>query len=155
MRTRTPRSFIAVLALGLALGGAACGSDDDDSATAPAEDGAAADAGTEAGAGDAADAEASEGEAGGSGDLPEAILGEEDAADLDAAFDAVGYETIMETVGDQLGASSVEVDGDDARIVLDDKTLDDAMMDCIVAGSFVDEGQTVTMVYPDGEELCD
>jgi hypothetical protein len=152
MPTRTPRSLIAVLALGLALAGAACGSDDDDSAAPAAEDGAAADSGTDAADPGADDAD--EGAAGGTGDLADAIAGE-DAPDLDAAFDALGFETLMETVGDQLGASSVEVDGDDARIVLDDKSLDDAMMDCIVAGSFVDEGQTVTVVYPDGEQLCD
>lgn len=81
-------------------------------------------------------------------------MGEDGDAVRDAIA-AVPSETVFEIVADQLDPRpQVEIDGTDIRLVFDGGTVDDATFDCIVAGSFVEAGQTLTVVYPDGEQVC-
>jgi len=76
-------------------------------------------------------------------------------ADLDAAISAIPAQSRFEAVAGQLDPEpSVEIDGGDIRLVFDGGTVADATFACIVGGSFVEPGETLTVVYPDGEQAC-
>lgn len=79
----------------------------------------------------------------------------EQGADLDAAISAIPAQSRFEAVAGQLDPEpSVEIDGGDIRLVFDGGTVADATFACIVGGSFVEPGETLTLVYPDGEQAC-
>jgi hypothetical protein len=74
---------------------------------------------------------------------------------VDDAIASLPAETTWGIVADQLGDNvELEIVGADIRLTFDSGTTDDALFDCTVANSFVEEGQSVTMVYPDGEVTC-
>ncbi len=151
--TRPSRTFataatglVAVMALA-----AGCGGGDDDSASTP-------NAGTVA-AGSVAGTEppGEQTPGGGTGEILDELtdaMGESGDVVSDA-IDALPTESLWGIVADQLGDDvGVEIDGVDIQLVFQDGSVDDALFDCTVANSFVEEGQTVTMVYPDGNVTC-
>ena len=77
--------------------------------------------------------------------------------DFDEALDAVGCESIINIAAEQLDPSpEVSFDGNDATLTFSEGSVDsNAWLPCGVMGAFVEEGQTVTVVYPDGQQLCE
>jgi hypothetical protein len=153
-RSTSSRTLLVCLAaVTLAAG---CGdSGDTESAAEPAAtlpDAAGAPSGSEA----APDSDAVTGEAG-DGTVRDELtdaMGEQGQT-VDDAIAALPAETTWGIVADQLGADDLEIDGAAIRLSFESRTTDDAIFDCIVAASFVQEGQTVTMSYPDGDVVCD
>ena len=146
--TRTLLGCLATISLAIA----ACGGSDD--AEPAAEPAPTADAG-ESGTDDQSSAETGVGEAG-DGEIREQItdaMGEEGEA-LDDAIASLPAETTWGIVADQIKADDLEIVGADIRLTFESGTADDGLFDCTVAGAFVEEGQTVTMIYPDGEVVC-
>lgn len=79
----------------------------------------------------------------------------EQGADVNAAISALSPESRFSAVAGQLEPEPrVEVDGTDIRLVFDGGSVSNAMFDCLVGGAFVEPGETLTMVYPDGEQAC-
>lgn len=144
--TRTMLGCLAALSLAVT----ACGGSDD---AQPASDAAAAPAPTAAvgadtsgdGVGEAGDGEIRE-------ELTDA-MGEQGQV-VDDAIASLPAETTWGIVADQLEADDLEIVGADIRLTFEFGTTDNGLFDCTVANSFVEEGQTVTMVYPDGEVTC-
>ncbi|MFP5488639.1 MAG: hypothetical protein ACLGHQ_10080 [Acidimicrobiia bacterium] len=87
-------------------------------------------------------------------DVLTGVMGDE-GADLDAAISAIPPETRFTAVASQLEPEpDVEVNGTDIRLVFDGGSVSDATFACLVGGGFVEPGETLTMVYPDGEQAC-
>ena len=66
-------------------------------------------------------------------------------------------ETIVELAAEQLSPqpSDVVVEGNDATLTFAEGSADaDSWLPCSVLKAFLEDGQTVTVVYPDGEALC-
>ncbi len=137
---------------------AACGGSDDSAPAQPAPtDAPSSDAG---GSDDAGDAD----QAGDTGDTGSGSVGGGEIIDtlddaigggLDEALDSLPAETLWGIVADQLGDDvDVEIEGADIRLTLNEGTADDSTMDCVVTSMFIEEGQVVTMVYPDGDVTC-
>jgi len=141
---------------------AACGgSDDPDPAQpsptdAPSSDSADTDSqadADQAGAGDSADTGAAD--ASGGGEIIDQ-LDEGMGGGLDEALDSLPGGAVWSIVADQLGDDvELEIDGVDVRFTLNEGSTDDGIMDCLIAGAFAEAGETITMIYPDGEVLCD
>jgi len=155
------RALIGCLAAAtLAL--AACGgSDDPDPAQpsptdAPSSDSADTDSqadADQAGAGDSADTGAAD--ASGGGEIIDQ-LDEGMGGGLDEALDSLPGGAVWSIVADQLGDDvELEIDGVDVRFTLNEGSTDDGIMDCLIAGAFAEAGETITMIYPDGDVLCD
>lgn len=85
---------------------------------------------------------------------------EADQADAPADEDSSIYSGELETLGTALkagtGADSFSVDGTTVRLHFSEGSREDvsAHINCSAAGSVVDEGHTVILVYPDGERDC-
>jgi len=137
---------------------AACGGSDDPEPAQPSP--------TDAPSSDGADAQTdADADAGGSGDAGAATSDGGEVVDqlddamgggLDEALDAMPTEGLWGIVADQLGDDvEVEIAGADIRLTLNEGSTDDAIGHCLISGSFVEEGQVVTLVYPDGEVNCD
>jgi len=141
---------------------AACGgSDDPDPAQpsptdAPSSDSADTDSqadADQAGAGDSADTGAAD--ASGGGEIIDQ-LDEGMGGGLDEALDSLPGGAVWSIVADQLGDDvELEIDGVDVRFTLNEGSTDDGIMDCLIAGAFAEAGETITMIYPDGDVLCD
>ena len=155
------RALIGCLAAAtLAL--AACGgSDDPDPAQpsptdAPSSDSADTDSqadADQAGAGDSADTGAAD--ASGGGEIIDQ-LDEGMGGGLDEALDSLPSGAVWSIVADQLGDDvELEIDGVDVRFTLNEGSTDDGIMHCLIAGAFAEAGETITMIYPDGDVLCD
>ena len=147
-----------VAAATLAL--AACGGSDDSEPAQPAPtDVPSSDSASEpqadadqAGAGDSADAGGAD--ASGGGEIIDQ-LDEGMGGGLDEALDSLPDGAIWSIVADQLGADvELEIDGVDVRFTLNEGSTDDGIMDCLIAGAFVEGGEIITMIYPDGEVTC-
>jgi hypothetical protein len=155
-RSTPTRTLLACLTA-VTLVAAACGDSDDAQTPEPAatsadDAGASSDSDTNSDAGSGTGV----GEAGDDtirGELTDA-MGEQGQT-VDDAIAALPAETTWGIVADQLGADDLEIDGAAIRLSFESRTPDDAIFDCIVAASFVQEGQTVTMSYPDGDVVCD
>ncbi|MEP1124822.1 MAG: hypothetical protein ABJH68_13130 [Ilumatobacter sp.] len=148
-RLRRPLAVAALAALALT----ACGGSDDSSTDTPAVDGATQD--------DASvEDDASVDEA--SSDSGEPPIGVDESGDIDfsddvdSALDAVGFEGIVGIAADQLDPKpAVEVDGDNATLTFSEGSVEaDAWLPCSVMSALISDGQTVTVVYPDGEQVC-
>lgn len=98
------------------------------------------------------------GDGDGDGDTVRDVLTDamgEQGADVNAAISALSPESRFSAVAGQLEPEPrVEVDGTDIRLVFDGGSVSNAMFDCLVGGAFVEPGETLTMVYPDGEQAC-
>jgi hypothetical protein len=139
---------------------AACGGSDDPEPAqpsptdAPSSDSASepqADA-DQAGAGDSADTGAAD--ASGGGEIIDQ-LDEGMGGGLDEALYSLPDGAILGIVADQLGDDvDVEIEGADIRLTLNEGSTDDAIMDCSIAGAFVEGGEIVTVIYPDGDVTC-
>jgi hypothetical protein len=142
--TRTALAALAACSLALT----ACGGDDEDT-TPP--DTPSSEAATDA----PTDAPAIEFEPG--DNVVDAVtdaMGEDGQA-LDDALAAMSPEARFGPVASQLDPEpTVEVDGSDIRLVFDGSSVGNATFDCIVGGAFLEPGETLTMVYPDGEQEC-
>lgn len=85
---------------------------------------------------------------------------EADQADAPADEDSSIYSGELETLGTALkagtGADSFSVDGTTVRLHFSEGSREDvsAHINCSAAGSVVDDGHTVILVYPDGERDC-
>ena len=150
IRITSTALLAGVLALGLIAG---CGSDDAEESSPPATQ-AATDAtpntetGTD-GTGEIADD--------GTGEIADELLDEmgEQGQTVGDAIASLPDETTWGIVADQLGDNvGVEIDGAEILLTFDEGTLDTADFDCLVAASFREEGQIVTMSYPDGDVTC-
>jgi hypothetical protein len=77
--------------------------------------------------------------------------------DVDQALDGVGFESIITIAAEQLDPSpEVSFDGNDATLTFSEGSVDsNAWLPCGVMAAFVEAGQTVTVVYPDGRQLCE
>ncbi len=177
--TRTNRT--ARLVTSVALAGAvllgACGSDDDEPAAEPAAEEPADDSSSDSNSdsGDDSSSDSGDGDAGEAGDDTTsggdasvegaAELGQEVADDILGAVDEDGTlsdaisslspETRFGAVASQLEPEpEIVVDGTTIRFVFPGGTTDDSMMSCIIAGSFVEPGETLVLEYPDGEVEC-
>lgn len=143
-------SIIAVAALTLA----SCGGDDD--AQPSPQVGVANDATSADTTGNDTTSDDATGQLveGGVVDVLADAMGEDGEAVRDALA-AVPSETMFAIVADQLDPRpTVEIAGNDIRLVFDGGTVDNATFDCIVAGSFLEQGQTLTVIYPDGRQVC-
>jgi len=139
---------------------AACGGSDDPAPAqsaptdAPSSDSASepqADA-DQAGAGDSADTGAAD--ASGGGEIIDQ-LDDGMGGGLDEALDSLPDGAIWSIVADQLGDDvELEIDGVDVRFTLNEGSTDDGIMDCLIAGAFVEGGEIITMIYPDGDVTC-
>lgn len=78
-------------------------------------------------------------------------IGGQEAVD---AFAELGIGAKAEGMAFALGGRYELVDDTTVRLILDDKTLDDQLFDCIVVGAILDPGETVIVVYPDGQATC-
>ncbi len=149
-RSTPTRALLACLAA-VALAATACGGSDDaqpasEPAPTAADDSGTDDSGTDdSGVGEARD-----------GEIRDEITDEmgELGQGVDDAIASLPAETTWGIVADQLEADDLEIAGSDIRLTFESGTSDNALFDCTVANSFVEEGQTVTMVYPDGEVVC-
>ena len=155
--TRALIGCIAAATLALAACG---GSDDPDPAQpsptdAPSSDSADTDSqadADQAGAGDSADTGAAD--ASGGGEIIDQ-LDEGMGGGLDEALDSLPGGAVWSIVADQLGDDvELEIDGVDVRFTLNEGSTDDGIMDCLIAGAFAEAGETITMIYPDGEVTC-
>lgn len=73
----------------------------------------------------------------------------------DDAIGGLSAETRYDIVAGQLDPEpTVEIDGDDIRLVFSGGSVADAQLGCIVASVTQVPSETVTLVYPDGEEAC-
>jgi len=137
-----------VAALSLAL--AACGGSDD---AEPADEPAEADAATTEV--DAAPTEGADADTGSGADAQTDATGD-DGQTLGDAMDSMTPEVRMGVVADVLGENvGLDIDGTDIRLTLNEGTVDfDAVTDCIGALSLAVEGETITLIYPDGEYTC-
>ncbi len=160
-RLRRPLAIAALAALTLT----ACGGSDDATTDTPAADDATTDDASPAA--DAPDEDASPVDDppsidGASSDSGEAPIGVDENGDIDfsddvdSALDAVGFEGIVGIAADQLDPKpTVEVDGDNATLTFSEGSLEsNAWLPCGVMSALISEGQTVTVVYPDGEQVC-
>jgi hypothetical protein len=78
-----------------------------------------------------------------------------DGASVDAAISSLSTETRFEVVVDRLDPRpTLEIDGSAIRFVFDSGSTQDAILVCMIGGSFVEPGETLTLVYPDGEQVC-
>ena len=155
--TRALIGCIAAATLALAACG---GSDDPDPAQpsptdAPSSDSADTDSqadADQAGAGDSADTGAAD--ASGGGEIIDQ-LDEGMGGGLDEALDSLPGGAVWSIVADQLGDDvELEIDGVDVRFTLNEGSTDDGIMDCLIAGAFAEAGETITMIYPDGDVNC-
>ncbi|MEM1331943.1 MAG: hypothetical protein AAGG08_00670 [Actinomycetota bacterium] len=144
-----PRTLLTGLAAA-ALVVAACGSDDDadDTTDASSDTETVADEPTASGDGDGSEVLADN-------EVRDDVI---DAVDpdgqLDDAIGGLSAETRYDIVAGQIGDPEIEINGDDIRLVYDSGSVDDAFGNCIVASVTQLETETVTLVYPDGEEVC-
>ena len=147
-RPRRRALLAGVAALSLAL--AACGGSDD---AEPADEPAEADAATTEV--DAAPTEGADADTGSGADAQTDATGD-DGQTLGDAMDSMTPEVRMGVVADVLGENvGLDIDGTDIRLTLNEGTVDfDAVTDCIGALSLAVEGETITLIYPDGEYTC-
>lgn len=82
--------------------------------------------------------------------LVDAIGGDE-AADM---LSSVGIGAKANGLAFALGGEFEVVDETTARLILGDGTVEDKTFDCIVVGAILDPGETVILVYPDGQATC-
>lgn len=132
--------------LALALLFAACGDDDDtSSADVSADVDAEVDADVD---GDGFDSKS---------DAGDSIIGavDEDGT-LSDALDSLSIDTRLGAGLSGLGAEGeIEVQSEnEATVTFEDRSVDEALTDCIILGSIIEEDETVTLVYDDGEETC-
>lgn len=137
---------------------AACGGDDD--AQTPAVEATAAPDSDDVAAGDESGVQDDSGSVEMSGDdasdmITDALGEGDDGETFDDALATVSPETRYGIAAGQLDPEpSVEVDGTEIRLVFDGGTVANAFIDCIIATVTAAEGETVTLVYPDGDEVC-
>ncbi|MGB0112274.1 MAG: hypothetical protein WBP59_03555 [Ilumatobacteraceae bacterium] len=78
-----------------------------------------------------------------------------DAAGAGDVLASTSATTRFSVVADQLDpVPSVEVDGVHIRFVFDSGSVEDVIFNCMVAGAFLEDGEVLTMVHPDGEVDC-
>ena len=138
---RAVRTLIAAAVLGaLVLG--ACGGDDDDSGS----DGGGSTA-ESSDSGELVDNEVR--------DVISDGIGTDGDVDLESAIATLSPETRYSVVAGQLEPEpEVQIDGSDIRLVFDGGSLVDSTMSCIIASVVQEKSETVTLVYPDGEQVC-
>jgi hypothetical protein len=156
-RSETRRSVIAVMVPLVALVTlAACGSSSESQEPAAVSEAP----GTEASAdGDdtldgTAPGELTAGEIGeidGIDDLAGAIGGEE----LTNAIDALGIDTRMKIIADQLGGTYEVTSDNTAFLYLDGDANTDGLSVCFIVGAISSEGDRVIVAYPNGDVVCD
>jgi len=143
---------------------ASCGGSDDSEPAQPAPTDAPSSDGSDsasepqaeadqAGAGDSADTGAAN--ASGGGEIIDQ-LDEGMGGGLDEALDSLPGGAVWSIVADQLGDDvELEINGVDVRFTLNEGSTDDGIMDCLIAGAFAEAGEIITMIYPDGDVLCE
>lgn len=156
MNRSTPTRTLLACLTAVTLVAAACGDSDDTQTPEPAATSA-----DDAGASSDSDASSQPGSGTGVGEAGDGTIRDEltDAMGeqgqvVDDAIASLPAETTWGIVADQLGADDLEITGSDIGLRFESGTTDDALFDCTVAASFVEEGQTVTMRYPDGDVVC-
>ena len=82
-------------------------------------------------------------------------IGTDDGVGLDDAIATLSPETRYSVVAGQLDPEpTVEIDGSNIRLVFSGGSITDATMACIVGSVVQEESETLTVVYPDGEQVC-
>jgi hypothetical protein len=144
-------SLVALMTLA-ACGG---GSDSDESAPATAAAGDSevavtdSDTDTDAPAGELTDGDI--GEIDGIEDLAGAIGGEE----LTDAIDALGIDTRMQIIADQLDGTYEVTNDSTAFLYLDGDANTDGLSVCFIVGAISSPGDRVVVAYPNGDVVCD
>ena len=126
----------------------ACGGDDDDSGSDGGSTAAeSADPAESSDSGELVDNEVR--------DVISDGIGTDGDVDLESAIATLSPETRYSVVAGQLEPEpEVQIDGSDIRLVFDGGSLVDSTMSCIIASVVQEESETVTLVYPDGEQVC-
>jgi hypothetical protein len=152
-RVETRRSSTAVTMTLIALITlAACGGSSDPDGAAPAT--AAVGADSEAGVTDTATGELGDEEIGEIGeieDLAGAVGGEE----LTDAIDALGIDTRMQIIANQLDGTYEVTNDTNAFLYLDGDANTDGFSVCFIVGAISSPGDRVVVVYPNGEVVCE
>lgn len=78
-------------------------------------------------------------------------IGGDEAADM---LSSLGIGAKAEGLAYALNGRFEVVDDMTARLILGDGSLEDRTFDCIVVGALLDPGESVILVYPDGETTC-
>jgi hypothetical protein len=74
---------------------------------------------------------------------------------VDEVLGSMSAESRFNIVVDQLDpAPTLEIDGASIRFVFDSGSVQDAILPCMVGGTFLEAGETLTVSYPDGEQTC-
>ena len=133
--------MVAVTAIG-AFMLAGCGGDDDDAGT---DDGDSAAESPDSG--ELVDNEVR--------DVISDNVGTDDGVDLDDAIATLSPETRYSVAAGQLDPEpDVQIDGNDIRLVFSSGSITDATMSCIIGSVVQETSETLTVVYPDGEQVC-
>jgi hypothetical protein len=91
------------------------------------------------------------GEIDGTEDIAGAVGGEE----LTDAIDALGIETRMQIVADQLGGTYEVTNDSAAFLYLDGDAEMNGLSVCFVVGAISSPGDRIVVVYPNGEVVCE
>jgi hypothetical protein len=84
-------------------------------------------------------------------DLAGAIGGEE----LTNAIDALGIETRVKIIADQLGGTYEVTNDSTAFLYLDGDANTDGVMVCFIVSAISSPGDVVVVAYPNGDVVCD
>jgi hypothetical protein len=158
-RSETRRSVIAVMVPLMALVTlAACGSSSESQESSEISEAPGTEApavGDETLDGTAGEASGSEmgevGEIDGTDDLAGAIGGEE----LTNAIDALGIDTRMQIIADQLGGTYEVTSDTTAFLYLDGDANTDGLSVCFIVGAISSDGDRVIVAYPNGDVVCE
>lgn len=144
-RTLITAAVIGALVLGACGGDDDAGSDGGDSAEESSDGGGSAEESSDSG--ELVDNEVR--------DVISDGIGTDGDVDLESAIASLSPETRYSVVAGQLEPEpEVKIDGSDIRLVFDGGSLVDSTMSCIIASVVQEESETVTLVYPDGEQVC-
>jgi hypothetical protein len=149
--TRRSSAAITVSLASLILLGACGGAADSDGA-APETAAAGADSGVEVA--DPVNGGSTAGEIGEIdeiGDLAGAVGGEE----LTSAIDALGIDTRMKIIADQLGGTYEVTNDSTAFLYLDGDATTDGVSVCFIVGAISSPGDRIIVAYPNGDIVCE
>jgi hypothetical protein len=76
--------------------------------------------------------------------------------DVDGALDALGLEQTINILADQLDPRpEVSIDGNAVTFTFSEGAVEsDAWLPCASGSAFLGDGDTLTVVYPDGQQEC-
>lgn len=151
-RRRVASTLLAATVATAAITLTACGSDESSAtSSAPADP-------VSTGAATATEAASATGATDVDGSTVREVITDSMGADGDAVDEVLGSmsaESRFSIVVEQIDpVPALEIDGTTIRFVFDSGTVQDAVVQCMVGGTFLEPGESLTIVYPDGETTC-